>query len=69
MTQLLWSMEQRSIPTRAEVLDIFNGVLDGADSLMLTGETAVGKYPVEAMEYLVKTAWEAQLFQMEGMLE
>lgn len=69
VTQLLWSMEQRSIPTRAEVLDIFNGVLDGADSLMLTGETAVGKYPVEAMEYLVKTAREAQLFQMEGMLE
>lgn len=56
VTQLLWSMEQRSVPTRAEVSDIYNGVLDGASSLMLTGETAVGKYPVEAMEYLVKTA-------------
>ena len=56
VTQLLWSMEQRAIPTRAEVSDIFNGVLDGASSLMLTGETAAGKYPVEAMEYLVKTA-------------
>ena len=56
VTQLLWSMEQRAVPTRAEVLDIYNGVLDGADSLMLTGETAVGKYPVQAMEYLVKTA-------------
>lgn len=56
VTQLLWSMEQRAVPTRAEVLDIYNGVLDGASSLMLTGETAVGKYPVAAMEYLVKTA-------------
>lgn len=56
VTQLLWSMEQRSVPTRAEVLDIYNGVLDGCSSLMLTGETAVGKYPVAAMEYLVKTA-------------
>lgn len=59
VTQLLWSMEQRPVPTRAEVSDIFNGVLDGASSLMLTGETAVGKYPVEAMDYLVKTAQQA----------
>ena len=56
VTQLLWSMEQRPVPTRAEVCDIYNGVLDGADSLMLTGETAAGAYPVQAMEYLVKTA-------------
>lgn len=59
MTQLLWSMEQRPVPTRAEVCDIYNGVLDGADSLMLTGETAAGKWPVQAMEYLVRTANEA----------
>lgn len=59
VTQLLWSMEQRPVPTRAEVSDIYNGVLDGASSLMLTGETAAGKWPVQAMEYLVRTANEA----------
>lgn len=59
VTQLLWSMEQRPVPTRAEVCDIFNGVLDGAASLMLTGETAVGKYPAQAMDYLVRTASQA----------
>ena len=59
VTQLLWSMEHRPIPTRAEVCDIYNGVLDGASSLMLTGETAAGKWPVQAMDYLVKTANEA----------
>ena len=59
VTQLLWSMEQRPVPTRAEVCDIYNGVLDGASSLMLTGETAAGKWPVQAMEYLVRTAGEA----------
>lgn len=59
VTQLLWSMEQRPVPTRAEVCDIYNGVLDGAASLMLTGETAAGKWPAQAMEYLVRTAHEA----------
>ena len=59
VTQLLWSMEQRPVPTRAEVCDIYNGVLDGASSLMLTGETAAGKWPVQAMQYLVRTAQEA----------
>ena len=59
VTQLLWSMERRPVPTRAEVCDIYNGVLDGAAALMLTGETAVGRYPVQAMEYLVRTAGRA----------
>ena len=52
-------MEQRAVPTRAEVCDIYNAVLDGSDALMLTGETAVGRYPAQAMEYLVKTARSA----------
>ena len=56
VTQLLDSMHTRAVPTRAEVSDIYNAVWDGAASLMLTGETAAGQYPVQAMEYLVRTA-------------
>lgn len=59
VTQLLWSMQEREVPTRAEVCDIYNAVLDGSCALMLTGETAVGKHPVQAMDYLVKTALQA----------
>lgn len=59
VTQLLWSMQQRSVPTRAEVSDIYNAVMDGSCALMLTGETAAGEYPVQAMEYLKKTSHAA----------
>ena len=66
VTQMLASMENHPVPTRAEVNDIFHSVLDGASSLMLTGETAMGQYPVEAMQMLSDTAFEAQRYQMEA---
>lgn len=66
VTQMLASMEHCAVPTRAEVSDIFNAVLDGASALMLTGETAAGEYPVEAMTYLCNTAGEALRFLRLG---
>ena len=58
-TQMLTSMEKNPVPTRAEVSDIYNAVLDGASSLIVTGETAVGAYPVEVIRYLANTAKSA----------
>lgn len=60
VTQMLSSMEHRAVPTRAEVSDIFNAVLDGASSVMVTGETAVGNYPVEVIRYLTNTVRAAK---------
>ena len=62
VTQMLYTMERHAVPTRAEVSDIFNAVCDGAASVMVTGETAVGDYPVEAIRYLARTAEEAERY-------
>ncbi|WP_069806440.1 pyruvate kinase [Vulcanisaeta thermophila] len=55
-TQLLESMIEQPVPTRAEVADITTAVLEGVDSLLLTGETAVGRYPIEAVQWLRRVA-------------
>lgn len=60
VTQMLASMEKKPVPTRAEVSDIYHAVYHGAWGVMLTGETAIGSYPVEAISYLANTAKEAE---------
>ncbi|WP_405003172.1 pyruvate kinase [Kitasatospora purpeofusca] len=62
-TQLLHSMRQSTLPTRAEVSDIANAVLDGADALMVTGETGYGLHPVRVVEVLHRVIVGAERYQ------
>jgi pyruvate kinase len=64
-TQLLHSMRQSEMPTRAEVSDIANAVLDGADALMVTGETGYGLHPVRVVEVLHRVIVRAERYQDE----
>ena len=65
-THLLESMIENPTPTRAEVTDIANAIYEGADALMLSGETSIGKYPIECVEFIKSISEKTEKFKTLG---